>query len=142
VVTKSYNGKWALTYWGIISTSLSTFSHQHQLTTRVEKSQIVLIFCRISTYEKFTSLSLTFKTHNSEKVSKVRSLTNCNWLSSSCIAITTVYQTLCIQLNNYIQKPDRRIFNVTIQVPPTIITSSLPQMNWIPSSTVLAFIGT
>jgi hypothetical protein len=42
-----------LTYRGIISTSLSTFSDQHQFTTRVEKSQIVLIITRVSTCKKF-----------------------------------------------------------------------------------------
>jgi hypothetical protein len=42
-----------LTYRGIISTSLCTFSDQHQFATRVEKSQIVLIITRVSTCKKF-----------------------------------------------------------------------------------------
>ncbi len=60
------------TYRGVVSTSLSTFSHQHQLTTRVEKFQIVLIISRVSTCEKFHLLITHLQNPQSRQGFKVK----------------------------------------------------------------------
>jgi hypothetical protein len=76
-----------LTYRGIISTSLSTFSDQHQFTTRVEKSQIVLIITRVSTCKKFHLLIAHLYNPSSRQGFQSQAFGNWSWPSSSCIVI-------------------------------------------------------